>query len=301
MRYFIITVDTEGDGGWFYHEGDIVKTENSLAIPKFQTLCEKYGLRPVYLTNYEMVSDDRYVNYIREKAQCGLCEVGIHVHAWNNPPKYELERKYTGNPYLIEYPSEIMRMKFETTYNLIRDRIGIAPVSHRAGRWVMNESYFRLLEEFDIKVDCSYTPEISWSKTPGATVPGGSDYSKETIEIKQIGNILEVPITISSFHTGKGSFRTKLKYLIKGNKVWLRPAITSVYDMKRLIDKAGKIGYVEFMIHSSELIPGGSPYFRDEKSIVGLYSNMEEIFRFVQKLGFIGITLKDFAKCHLNH
>ena len=34
----------------------------------------------------------------------GKCEVGIHVHAWNNPPLYYLDAKYNGNPYLIEYP-----------------------------------------------------------------------------------------------------------------------------------------------------------------------------------------------------
>ena len=129
MKYFIITVDTEGDNLWAYHDGDEVKTENTQAIPRFQELCENFGFKPVYLTNYEMICDDRFVEYIKPKAGAGLCEVGIHVHAWNNPPYFELKSEYNGNPYLIVYPYEMMRDKFAMTYNLIKERIGIMDFS----------------------------------------------------------------------------------------------------------------------------------------------------------------------------
>lgn len=98
-KYFIITVDTEGDNLWKYKKGDLVQTENSLFCPRFQELCNKYGFKPVWLVNYEMASDDRFVDYIKPKEEVGLCEVGIHVHAWNNPPIYELSGKYPGNSF----------------------------------------------------------------------------------------------------------------------------------------------------------------------------------------------------------
>ena len=44
MKYFIITVDTEGDNLWSYHKEEEVKTQNSFYIPRFQELCEKFGL-----------------------------------------------------------------------------------------------------------------------------------------------------------------------------------------------------------------------------------------------------------------
>ena len=68
---------------------------------------------------------------------------------------YTIPKKYNGNPYLIEYPDDIMKAKFDYLYNLFCEKIGHAPTSHRAGRWAMNERYFKLLEEYDIKVDCS--------------------------------------------------------------------------------------------------------------------------------------------------
>lgn len=50
MKTFLITVDTEGDNLWQWKPGEKITTENSLFIPRFQELCEKYGLIPTYLT-----------------------------------------------------------------------------------------------------------------------------------------------------------------------------------------------------------------------------------------------------------
>lgn len=44
MKTFLITVDTEGDNLWQWKPGEKITTENSLFIPRFQELCEKYGL-----------------------------------------------------------------------------------------------------------------------------------------------------------------------------------------------------------------------------------------------------------------
>lgn len=304
MKYFIITVDTEGDNLWDYHDGDEIKTENTLAIPRFQELCEQYRFKPVYLTNYEMICDDRFVDYIKPKAEAGLCEVGIHVHAWNNPPYYELKREYSGNPYLIEYPSDIMRQKFAVTYNLIKERIGIAPVSHRAGRWVMNDEYFKLLKEFGVVADCSYTPFVSWKNTPGKSVAGGCDYSNVNSNAHLFDDVLEIPMSIRKLHfLGVRSLKSKIKSLLKGGIVWLRPAISSLGEMKLLskkITQEKSSDYLEFMIHSSELMVGGSPYFKDEAAIERLFSDMVQLFDFVKTLGYQGVTLEEYysAKSH---
>lgn len=48
MKHFIITVDTEGDNLWEYKKGTPIGTENAKYLPRFQSLCEKYGFKPVY-------------------------------------------------------------------------------------------------------------------------------------------------------------------------------------------------------------------------------------------------------------
>lgn len=303
MKYFIITVDTEGDNLWNYKKGQEVKTENTLFIPRFQNLCEKYGFRPVWLTNYEMACDQRYVDYIKPKMEAGLCEVGIHVHAWNNPPLYNLNAKYTGNPYLIEFPDEVMRAKFETTYNLLKDKFGIEVKSHRSGRWAMDDRYFALLKDFGIEADCSHTPGVSWEHAAGETMMG-SDYSTVQNNPSFINNILEIPMTIRRTHfSRKGSVKHKLRVLIQGDNVWLRPASATAEEMLRLckcVNADPSVDYLEFMLHSSELMPNGSPYFKDENAIEELYITIEKVFAYAKQLGYEGVTMSQYCKAYKN-
>ena len=301
MKAFIITVDTEGDNLWKYKKGAPIEVRNSEYIPRFQTLCEKYGFKPVYLTNYEMADSPCFINNAKEWIAKDTCEIGVHLHAWNNPPLVSLEGPYNGNSYLIEYPEEIMRAKFKEIYNLIVEKIGIKPVSHRAGRWAMDERYFRILEDFGITVDCSYTPGINWSAAKGIS-RGGSDYSRVIHKAHFMGNVLEVPVTIRKFRNClNGSFKHRLKSLIKGEYVWMRPALSSVAGMKKAIEIVEKdnIDFVEFMIHSSEVMPDGSPYFKTEEDIDNAFRGMEELFKYIKERGFDGYTLKEYYNTYI--
>lgn len=49
-----------------------------------------------------------------------------------------------------------------------------------------------------------------------------------------------------------------------------------------------------FMIHSSELMPGGSPSFPDETSINALYHSLEIFFEAISD-DYIGMTIGDYA------
>ena len=148
MKHFIITIDTEGDNLWSWKQGDPITTENAKYLQRFQELCDSYGFKPVWLTNYEMISDPVYVDFITKVEQSGTGELGMHLHAWNTLPEYQLEIRKQGAPYLIEYPADIMEEKIAFLTEQIRTRTGITPVTHRAGRWAMNRTYFELLKKY---------------------------------------------------------------------------------------------------------------------------------------------------------
>lgn len=296
-KYFIITIDTEGDNLWKYCKGDTITTHNSRYIPRFQDLCEKYGFKPVYLTNYEMLCDDIFVDYIRQKEDDELCEIGLHLHAWNNPPIYELDGPYSGNPYLIEYPDNVMRAKFDFLYKLFCERIGHAPISHRSGRWAMDERYYKLLSEYDVKVDCSVTPHINWSRAFGIS-RGGTNYRNHSTIPSIVNGVYEIPLTVVSSHKPlASSIKQNIRCILNSRYLQLRPATFSLKEMKYVVDKCVKnksIDYVEFMMHSSELMPGGSPYFVDESAIESMYQNVESLFQYVTYLGYKGVTLYEY-------
>lgn len=299
-KYFIITVDTEGDDLWNYIPGTEVQTKNACFIQPFQDICNKYGFKPVYLTNYEMLKSEEYIDFAKKNRD--ECEIGLHLHAWNNPPFYELEHKYSGNAYLIEYPKNVMREKFANLYNLYVEKFGHKPISHRSGRWAMNQDYFDILEEYGLKVDCSYTPGIFWKTDCGQSVPSGSDYSDEDLHVSMVGNIMEIPMSVQNcrFLT-TGSWKHVAKCLITGQLTWVRTSMSRVADIMGLmlvLDKRKDIDYIEFMIHSSELMPGGSPYFKTREDVKRHLAYINEVFKYASTLGYKGVTLEEYYNLH---
>lgn len=299
-KYFIITIDTEADNQW---ESNTCTTNNSKFLGRFQELAEKYSYKPVWLTTYEMLQDNFFVSYFKEKQNAGNCEIGMHLHAWNNPPKYELLTKTNEKAYLIEYPINIMEKKICKLDNLISKKFGKKAISHRAGRWAMNNDYFHLLDKYGYKVDCSITPHVNWSKNLGATGINGIDYSNADESFSFMYNLLEVPVTIKKIRLFEKNeirnFKCLLKqffYYVKGRYQWVRPDKSFNFSrIKKVIDICSKKNeYIMFMIHSSELMPGGSPNFKNNDEIDKLYYLIEEIFKYTNKLGYKGITLREF-------
>src|SRR3954462_13843490 len=107
---FVVTIDTEGDNQWA--RGAVIETRNARFLPRFQTLCEKYGVRPTWLTNWEMANDPDYQAFAKDVLARGTGEIGMHLHAWNSPPEIPLtEDDYRHHPYLIEYSQDLIREK----------------------------------------------------------------------------------------------------------------------------------------------------------------------------------------------
>lgn len=311
---FLITIDTEGDNLW--SKPNKITTNNAKYLPQFQKLCEKYCFKPTYLVNYEMANSSTFIKLAKNWLNNKTCEIGMHLHAWNTPPKYNLtENDLKNHPYLTEYPSEIIFIKINIMTNLLEDIFQQKIQSHRAGRWAFNETYAKILIENGYKVDCSVTPYISWQSQAGdPNNKGGTDYSlfydeayfinMSDISLKGNSNLLEIPVTI----TNKPKFicnikRTKINKIKIFRKImnrifpaiWLRPNGKNINKMLYILNKKNqnKAEYVEFIIHSSELMPGGSPTFKTNDSIEKLYNDLEILFLEASKY-FQGATLSEF-------
>lgn len=309
MKKFIITMDTEGDNLWNWHEGDEITTHNTHYLLRFQQLCEKYGFKPVWLTNYEMIMDPDYVEFIKNVEKNHTGELGMHLHAWNSPPLYKLPIANDGQPYLIEYPKNIMEEKVKFLTNLIYEKTGIRPISHRAGRWAMNQEYFNIIGKYGYKIDCSVTPGIDWSHIVGRTkASAGSNYkncprSIYNVELSERTKLTEVPVSILLSHRYFCGVNAPIKkqikkiwHSIKGYPIWLRPNGSNLKEMKYLLRCHSKndAPYVMFMLHSSELMPGGSPSFKTDNQIEALYRDIAEVFDYAKALGYEGSTLREF-------
>jgi hypothetical protein len=313
---FIITIDTEGDNLWQNHSQ--IKTENARFLPRFQSLCEKYNFKPVWLTNYEMAVDPVYVEFAKDVITRGQGEVGMHLHAWNSPPEHDLtDDDWRWKPYLIEFPDTILREKVLFMTHLLEETFQTKMLSHRAGRWAFDSRYAKLLIELGYQVDCSVTPRVNWRNAKGAPQGnGGTDYQNfpdhayfiDENAINRPGNspLLEVPMSTQYKHSGwlntvKQTYdRMRGKYRSPSVN-WLRPAGGNADQMIAVAEKCLSQGndYVEFMLHSSEFMPGGSPTFKNEADIEGLYQDLEKLFAWLE-LRTQGMTLAEFYQMRKN-
>ena len=319
---FIITIDTEGDNLWA--RPNEITTRNAHYLPRFQSLCERFGFKPVYLTNYEMAMSGAFVEFGRDVLARGAGEVGMHLHAWNSPPLVPLTRDdFHYQPYLIEYPEAVMKEKIDTLTRLLEERFDRPIASHRAGRWAFDRRYAALLVDAGYRVDCSVTPGVDWRANLGnPDGRGGCDYrafpdhayflDPDGVGAPAAGALLEVPMTIrsSAFHqSAPWAYRIPL---VRRAANRMSPGLSWLCPVQPALDaplgrslevmlqaardaRAASVAHVEFMLHSSELMPGGSPMFATGSDIERLYESLQRLFEGLS--GWCrGMTLLEFHR-----
>lgn len=299
---FQITIDTEGDNVWSRPRE--VTTRNAQFLPRFQALCEKYGFKPTYLTNWEMANCCVFEEFARDVLDRQVAEIGMHLHAWDSPPHFALTSDDgLQHPYLIEYPVHVMRDKIRALTDHLEQTFSVKMESHRAGRWAFNRAYARILADLGYLVDCSVTPHVSWKRVKGDIQGvGGSDYRHfpDRPFWYEFGSssLLEVPVTIlkqtqplpmrcARVLFGKRPYRA----------IWLRPNGVNLTHMLSVLEQAllDRRDYVQMILHSSELMPGGSPSFPSSQDVETLYEHLAVLFE-VASRGFEGATLSEYAR-----
>lgn len=88
----------------------------------------------------------------------------------------------------------------------------------------------------------------------------------------------------------------KLRGKVRSPSVhWLRPSGGNVATMQDVVTRTLADGsdYVEYMLHSSEYMPGGSPTFKTPDDIERLYDSLEHFFAWLQPQ-VQGMTLAEY-------
>jgi len=119
-------------------------------------------------------------------------------------------------------------------------------------------------------------------------------------------SLLEVPMSIHLKHSPLMNGLKQGYDALRGKKrspsaLWLRPSGGNLERMKQVAAKSLSQGhdYVEFMLHSSEFMPGGSPTFKNEQDIEGLYRDVEQLFSWLSERT-VGLTLAEYYQRKVN-
>lgn len=316
----IVTIDTEEEGLWsgsFLAEGNTV--ENAKAIPDFQALCDNHGIKPVYLIDTPILSDEHAVRLLRGIADQARCEIGTHIHPWNTPP---VQHNITpSESYLCNLTEETQLQKIRHVSNDIENKFGSRPTSFRAGRYGLDSAGAKLLADEGYEVDSSVCPFMDYSADGG---PDFNDYPTKPyfvgadlkIPSKEKTALLEVPVT---FGFNRSNFAlSKLAYDFSGHrlvrpfrlrgildrlsvlkKLKLSPEKHNSSDLCRLVEMNIKNGNPAsvMMFHSSSLLPGNTPYVKSKTDLDNFFKTLDETFDYcLKQLNMRSLSLTEFAR-----
>src|SRR6266511_5009094 len=83
----IVVVDTEEDFDWSNGFSPTnIAVQSIRWIGRVQAIFDKYGITPVYVVDYPIVSQLDGYRRLQEIHQAGHCLIGAHLHPWVNPP-----------------------------------------------------------------------------------------------------------------------------------------------------------------------------------------------------------------------
>ena len=308
---FLVGVDTEADDQWTVEGRTRLLVRNASCLPRLQAVCDRHGVRPTYLVTFEMATKPEAADVLRELLAGGACEIGAHLHPWSSPP-YRRDDAVAGR-YPNELPDELLERQMRELTEAIEAQFGARPASYRAGRHGFDARGLGHLAGLGYAVDTSVDPLFNETRIGGPKFAGApvGPYHPDPERILRPGRspVLEVPVSAATLpilpkrlerlyaSLSPPRWRGPLKRLGL-RPAWLRPSYSPVPDAIALADAlvARGVPTLNMLFHSSELLPGGSPYHRDAASVNRFFDNFERVVEHITgRLGGVGMTCREFA------
>jgi hypothetical protein len=306
-RVLLVVVDTEEEFDWtrgFARSATDVAAMDE--VGRFQEVCDCFGIRPAYVVDFPVASQERGFSPLRKFQYEGRAEIGAHLHPWVNPPFAEevnARNSYPGN-----LPETLEKEKLRSLTEQIEKSFGVHPTLYKAGRYGFGPNTLRALSGLGYLVDASFCPSFDFS------ADGGPDYSATGAEPFWFGatheSILEVPNT-GAFVGFLGALGRPVHRWAKRpslerwhapgillrlgavNRILLSPEGHSLDEMRRLTLwlLARGLRVFTLSLHSPSMKPGCTPYVQAEADRQEILGRCRDYFRFfLEDLGGISMT-----------
>ena len=308
----LVGIDTESDNQWTAAARAAPTFENLYALPTLHELFRRHGVRPTYLITWPVARDARSAEILRAMRESGTAEIGAHHHAWETPPCQP------GDVYTHAYASTLPGAQFEAQLEqltgAIEEAVGERPVSYRSGRFGFSADHVAALERHGYQVDSSVAPLFCERHK------GGPDFADATLRPYFLAydsavrpgtsQVLEVPVSCGLSRRWPRALQvawtraprpyTSKRYLKKLGVVrpmWLRPSYSSQEDMIALARRLAEEGEpaLNVIFHSSEIVPGGSPYNRTAAEVDAFLGRLDRFLETAtRELRATPLTFREF-------
>jgi hypothetical protein len=308
----LVGIDTEADDQWSEKGRRELRVENAARLPALQSLFEEFGARPTYLVTHEMATREESAAVLKGLARSGRCEIGAHLHPWTSPPFRPEDT--AGHTYPHNLPDDLLARQLGDLTATLEQSLGARPTTYRAGRNGLDGRTLRILEGLRYTVDTSVDPLFNERRKGGPDFAGAPlhPYRPDYADVRRPGasRILEVPISAATDPPLPKAlerlyaslppipWRGALKRLGL-RPVWLRPSYTALPEMLSFASRLKERGAPCFNVifHSSEVLPGGSPYNKDAASVGRFETALRRLLEHLtSRLGAVGRTYAEFAR-----
>jgi hypothetical protein len=305
----LVGIDTEADDQWSARGRERNSVLNAERLPALQALCESFGVRPTYVVTYEMATRPESASVLKQLARAS-CEIGAHLHPWSSPPFRPEDLAAHSYPHNL--PPELLERQLRELTAVIQENLGSRPTTYRAGRNGFDGKSLPILERLSYTVDTSVDPLFNERRKGGMAFAGAPlvPYHPDYGDVRTPGGstLLEVPISAATLPSLPKPLerayaslpplpcRGALKRLGL-RPVWLRPSYSPLCDMLAFASwlRAARVPCFNVIFHSSELLPGGSPYNPDERSVTRFLDDLKRLLAHLVELGGVGRTYREFA------
>jgi hypothetical protein len=310
---FAITVDTEEEWDWSsgYPTGP-THTSNIHRLSNFHTVCERHAAAITYFVNHAVLIDPAARDVILQLSRRPRVEIGMHIHPWNTPPLQAVEKAPPRDSFLHNLPAELAIAKLNTVYAAFRE-CGLTPISFRGGRYSTGPLIQSWLRDHGFVADASILPYTRWMDD------GAPDYHQRNPQPKRLPGtepLWEIPLSLAFNRRPFGFWnrvlstaeKPPLRYLrVVGvlqklgvfRKSWLNFENPFWEGMRGLIRALGRdhVPYLCFTVHSSSLLPGGSPYATCPADVDRIFGRLNDSLSWLaSEAAFAPATIADIAR-----
>jgi peptidoglycan/xylan/chitin deacetylase (PgdA/CDA1 family) len=317
MMHLLVGIDTEGDNQWDAAARLNQRFENIYALPRLHALFAKHGVRPTYVITHPVATDPRSAEVLRTLFADGDCEIGAHHHAWETPPCSDEDVRR--HPYASALPRAQFSAQLESLTDAIEEAVGRRPVSYRSGRFGFSADHVAALERCGYLVDSSVVPLFYEAHKGGPEFveaplrPYFLAYDNPTRPGSSA--LLEVPVSTAlnrrlpktlQYAYARAPKPYMTKRVLRGLRLlrtrWLRPSYSSLDDMVALARDLVRWNepVLNLFFHSSEAIPGGSPYNRTQADLDAFLDRLDRFLSYAtRELSATPATFAEFRAAYV--
>lgn len=302
--HLIVVIDTEEEFDWFASPKRESNTVSAMKqIHLVQSIFEQYGIKPCYVVDYPVVSQEEGYQPLQKIYEQGKCEIGAHLHPWVNPPFEEpLSRSnmYPGN---LSYDLEFSKKKI--LRDEIHNKFGFYPNIYKAGRYGIGINTSTIMQKLGFDIDLSVCTAFDYSEDGGPDFtlnhpePFWIDKQQELLSIPLSGSFVGIAGNLSKYFynlAGQLNFlkaRAILARLGIVDRLMLSPEGYTTNEHIKLTQFLFNQGVRTFTwnFHSPTVVPGMTPYTHSKDDLTQFLDSFHLFFDFFfNKLNGIATT-----------